>query len=51
MFITNKMTEASKKSVIDLSKKGSSLFRKGQYEEAEQVYLDRNVWSNQMQWA
>ena len=34
------MTGIAKKTVIELSKKGSRLFRKGQYMEAERAYLD-----------
>ena len=34
------MAESTKKSIIDLSKKGSRLFRKGQLEDAEKVYLE-----------
>ena len=34
------MTGIPKKTVIELSKKGSRLFRKGQYMEAERAYLE-----------
>ena len=34
------MPEVANKSVIELSKKGSRLFRSGQLEDAEQVYLE-----------
>ena len=40
------MSEANKKTVIDLSKKGSRLFRKGLLEDAEKTYLEAcwRVW-------
>ncbi len=34
------MSGISKKAVIELSKKGSRLFRAGQLEDAEKVYLE-----------
>ena len=33
------MPDINKKAVIELSKKGSRLFRSGQYEEAKEAYL------------